>query len=440
MNNEEEYKETELGLLPKEWRVVTLGNMDLFKILGSGINKFEGKKDYLSTTSIHINKIKEIECSINFKNRPSRANMQPIMNSVWFAKMKNTNKVYSFTAENKDEIEKYILSTGFCGILCKTEVDPIFLRMVFISDYFNKLKDTLSHGTTQQAVNTDDIKSICFPLPLPLEQKRIAFVLSSIEKSKEKTQNLINSLKELKKSAMKHLFTYGAVSFDDKDKIELKETEIGIMPKNWEVNKLGKIFEVQQGKQLSSRENQENKIKFPFLRTSNINWGKIILSNLDYMYFTQKEIEKLKLIEGDILVCEGGDIGRTAIWRGDLDNCAYQNHLHRLRIINNEEYNNFFFNYWMEYAIILNRMYIHNANRTTIPNLSASRLKDFSLPKPLLLDQQKISSILSSIDKKIEAEEQRVIAIEQLFKSLLHNLMSGKIRVKNLVIPEVKNG
>jgi type I restriction enzyme S subunit len=85
-------------------------------------------------------------------------------------------------------------------------------------------------------------------------------------------------------------------------------------------------------------------------------------------------------------------------------------------------------------------MYIQTANRTTIPNISVSRLKEFIIPLPSLGEQQQIASILSSIDKRIDAEEQKNGALEQLFNSFLHNLMSGKIRVKNLKMQEVKNG
>ncbi|MFW5752166.1 MAG: restriction endonuclease subunit S, partial [bacterium] len=116
--------------------------------------------------------------------------------------------------------------------------------------------------------------------------------------------------------------------------IEIKNqrnTEIGEMPASWQIEAIGNLFDVKQGKQLSSKETTENKKLYPFLRTSNIMWGYLNLSNIDGMYFSDEEIEKLKLRDGDILVCEGGDIGRTAMFEGQIQNCAYQNHLHRLR-------------------------------------------------------------------------------------------------------------
>ena len=77
-------------------------------------------------------------------------------------------------------------------------------------------------------------------------------------------------------------------------------------------------------------------------------------------------------------------------------------------------------------------MYIHTANRTTIPNLSGSRLKNFKIPLPLLSHQQKIASILSTVDRKIEAEDNKKKALDELFKTLLNDLMTGRIRVNHL--------
>ncbi len=242
---------------------------------------------------------------------------------------------------------------------------------------------------------------------------------------------MIGAAKELKRSMMKHLFTYGPVPVGERDKVKLKDTEIGRIPEEWGVVNVGDVFDVKQGKQLSSKESHENKIKRPFLRTVNVLWGKIETSDLDEMYFTPEEFEKLKLRKGDILLCEGGDIGRTAIFDLDGLETAYQNHLHRLRA-KTDNVVNYFFSYWMQYSIKQKKMYISQGNRTTIPNLSQSRLKSFIIPLPPLSVQKRIAEILSAIDEKIEAEERKRKALEEVFRSMLHNLMTGKIRVKDL--------
>lgn len=303
-----------------------------------------------------------------------------------------------------------------------------YLPTIDFKEYFDKA----IKGNTLNKSKIANLKIVVPPLS---EQKAIVEVLSVIQEAKEKTDRVIEAAKQLKKSMMKHLFTYGVYKEGEEWKlgspetVKLKETEIGEIPEDWEVVRLGEVCSVKQGKQLSSKESKINKELKPFLRTSNILWNRIDLSNLSYMYFQKEEFEKLKLEKGDILVCEGGDIGRTAVWHYEEKEIAYQNHIHRVRV-NRNIIVSYFLSYFMEFAITIQKLFLYDANRTTIPNLSSSRLKQFPIPLPPLPVQQKIAEILQAIDEKIEKEEQKKRVLENLFKSMLHNLMSGKIRVK----------
>jgi Restriction endonuclease S subunits len=152
-------------------------------------------------------------------------------------------------------------------------------------------------------------------------------------------------------------------------------------------------------------------------------WNKIDISSISYMPFSDEEFETLKLRRGDILVCEGGDVGRTSVWEGQLEECAYQNHLHRLRPKENNIVN-YFFSYWMEYAICLRGLYVNSANRTTIPNLSAQRLKSFLIPLPPLEEQKAIAGILSTVQSAIEKTEKVINALRNLKKSMMNHLFT----------------
>ncbi|HFD38424.1 MAG TPA: restriction endonuclease subunit S, partial [Anaerolineae bacterium] len=113
---------------------------------------------------------------------------------------------------------------------------------------------------------------------------------------------------------------------------EMTETELGSLPGDWDVLPLGEVYEIQQGKAVSKK-HRRGKKPSPFLRTSNVYWGRLEMSQLDEMDFTDKERDKLRLRKGDLLVCEGGEIGRTAIWNGELEDCYYQNHIFRVRSV-----------------------------------------------------------------------------------------------------------
>lgn len=197
---------------------------------------------------------------------------------------------------------------------------------------------------------------------------------------------------------------------------DYRKTELGLLPEEWQIKKIGELFNVQQGISMSpARRDGPN--KHPFLRTLNVFWSGIDLTTLDYMDFSDKEIEKLNLLPGDLLVCEGGDIGRTAMWRGELESCGYQNHLHRLRIKNTDVEPEFFM-FWMQAAIKILGYYRDEGNETTIPNLSQSRLKNFSVPLPPLPEQHAIAATLRTVQEAKEKPD-AVIAATQVLKAAM---------------------
>jgi type I restriction enzyme S subunit len=201
-----------------------------------------------------------------------------------------------------------------------------------------------------------------------------------------------------------------------------KDTAIGPIPVEWEVVRLGDAFEIQQGKALS-RKHQQGISPYPFLRTANVRWGKIDLSTVDKMDFTDEETGKYALQPNDLLVCEGGEIGRTAMWRQEPGTYCYQNHLHRLRTTR-EDIIPAFYMYWMQVAFLLLNAYLGVAIKTTIPNLSPSRLSRFLLPKPSFPEQRRIAHVLSTIQRAIAAQEDVIAAARETKRSLMQRLFT----------------
>lgn len=209
-----------------------------------------------------------------------------------------------------------------------------------------------------------------------------------------------------------------------------KQTELGPLPAHWELAKLGVLFDLEQGKAVNAKRMNETP-QYPFLRTSNVLWGQLDLATVDRMYFSDKEIERLRLRPRDLLVCEGGEVGRTAIWSGEMDVCAHQNHLHRMRAKEDDVWPEFYM-YWMRGAMILMGLYGGEGIKTTIPNLSKGRLQSLTVPKPPLEEQRKIAVILDTIHKAIDVTERKNRALNRLSKSMLLNLMTGEVHVREL--------
>jgi len=206
----------------------------------------------------------------------------------------------------------------------------------------------------------------------------------------------------------------------------IHSTEIGDLPVDWRVQRFDSLFAVQQGKQVSKK-NRDGDNQLPFLRTKNVSWGRLGLSDLDEMNFTEADEKRLALEPDDLLICEGGDIGRTAIWRGEIDQCYYQNHLHRARVRNGAA-DSLFALYWLWYAFEVGNVYFGRGNVTTIPNLSQSKLCELPMPVPPLSEQQKIAGVLGVVQRAIEQQEQLLQRTTELKRALLHQLFTHGLR------------
>ena len=132
------------------------------EIISSGIDKFEKSKIYLDTSCVKNNTIIDISLNITYKNKPSRANMKPIINSVWFAKLKNSPKHIIVKSFSENILNNYIFSTGFMGIKLNEKKFNL-ISTYLISDIFDEEKNKLSIGATMQSINNDTFKNMYIP-------------------------------------------------------------------------------------------------------------------------------------------------------------------------------------------------------------------------------------------------------------------------------------
>ena len=195
------------------------------------------------------------------------------------------------------------------------------------------------------------------------------------------------------------------------------------IPSNWAWCNLGLLFNHNTGKALNSA-NSDGKF-LTYITTSNVYWDKFELKNLKTMPFTENEIDKFTVTKGDLLVCEGGDIGRSAIWNFD-EEIRIQNHLHRLRPYG-RIYTKFY--YYIMYLYKANGRI--NGNGIGLQGLSSNALHKIIVPVPPIEEQKRIvnniTSVLSLLEQ-IESQKQSLSSqIDNIKSKILDLAIRGKL-------------
>ena len=195
------------------------------------------------------------------------------------------------------------------------------------------------------------------------------------------------------------------------------------IPESWVWTTIGDIFIHNTGKALNAANNDG--VLMDYITTSNLYWDKFDLTVVKQMLFTDTEIEKCTVKYGDLLVCEGGDIGRAAIWTYDYD-VRIQNHIHRLRGFCNISHRFYY------YIFLLYKMLnLIGGKGVAIQGLSSNDLHKLVIPLPPIKEQCRIVSIIESwfsvIDRVEQEKKDLCNAIKQIKSKILDLAIHGKL-------------
>lgn len=194
----------------------------------------------------------------------------------------------------------------------------------------------------------------------------------------------------------------------------------------WPLRPFGELFEIGAGKTMSAAARGGDN-KTPFLRTSNVLWDEIDLTTVDQMVIPAHELQEKLLRPGDLLVCEGGEIGRAAIWNGETEIMSFQNHLHRLRPIADNIVPHFYV-YFLQSAFTQLGIFEGAGNKTTIPNLSRSRLAALEVPYPGIDEQRDIVCVLARVRNAMKVHDHSLSLTQELKRAALQTLFARGLR------------
>jgi type I restriction enzyme, S subunit len=167
---------------------------------------------------------------------------------------------------------------------------------------------------------------------------------------------------------------------------------VGEIPDHWSVQPLYALFDVQLGKMLNP-ERAAGEHQAPYLRNVNVQWDRLELEDLDTMSFDAADRLRYRLLPGDLLVCEGGEVGRAAVWNGEIGTCFYQKAIHRVRARGDDSTR--FLMYLLRAAATMD-VFAVEGNRATIVHLTAEQLREHRFPFPQPREQEEIVAYLDN--------------------------------------------
>jgi type I restriction enzyme S subunit len=194
----------------------------------------------------------------------------------------------------------------------------------------------------------------------------------------------------------------------------------------WQTKTVGEIADTQLGKMLNKGK-QTGQHTIPYLRNINVQWGRVDTSDLNKMDILPNELEKFTVKKGDLLICEGGESGRVAIWDRE-ESIGFQNALHRVRA--KTEVSNKYLYYYFEW-LVKNRLIEHLFNGVTIKHFPQENLRSVKVSYPNINEQHKIVELLEDhfarLDAALADVKQAKIKSAQFRRSILQAAFSGNL-------------
>ncbi|MBS1837994.1 MAG: restriction endonuclease subunit S [Actinobacteria bacterium] len=230
------------------------------------------------------------------------------------------------------------------------------------SSEFQQRASSLAHGQTRTRVSVSQLRQATLPLPPLEEQKRIAAIL-------DKADELLAK----RRAAVAHLDSLTQAIFLDMFGDPVSNS------RGWPMRPFGEVCETRLGKMLDQKR-QTGLDQRPYVRNANVRWFELDLRDLAHMDFDSKDRAEFLLQPGDLLICEGGEPGRAAVWAGEMAECYFQKAIHRGRTDLEVAHPEFLM--WLLWFLSHNGGLVDHVSTATIAHLTGERLRAMRVPVP----------------------------------------------------------
>jgi type I restriction enzyme, S subunit len=339
---------------------------------------------------------------------------------------------FTFRAMSDDGTFKFNRSSySFKGIVSPAyevfeakNCSPDFLDYILNSDEFHQQIYAKAQGGTRLALKYASLSKFKIPFPPLAEQKKIASILTSVDEVIEKTQSQIDKLQDLKKGTMNELLTKGI------GHTEFKDSELGRIPKSWEVASIAEIshFVTSGSRGWSQYYSERGAI---FIRIGNLTRDNINLDFEDTVRVTPPvngEGVRTKVSLGDILISITADLGVIGVVHDGVGEAYVNQHVSLVRLKENSPVISRWAGHYLSGEVCQYQFRIKNDGGAKA-GLNLPTIGSIRLAQPSIIEQEKICVILDGFDTQIHTNRIKLHQTQSLKKSLMQDLLTGKVRV-----------
>lgn len=392
-----------------KWSEVEMGQLCLATEQVDPGNKPNTFFEYIDISSVNRDlKIISGTQSILGSEAPSRARKMVRKGDVLVSTVRpNLNAV----AVVPDCLDQQIASTGFCVLRPNPErvVGKYLFYRALTPDFIGFLTARM-RGANYPAVTDAVVRQAPIPWPPVSEQHRIVEILDQADAIRKKRDEADTKADRILPALFYKMFG---------DPIR--------NPLRWNVVPFEKFGDCRLGKMLDAKQQTGLNAK-PYLRNVNVRWGRIDITDILQMDIDPEEQETLRLQRGDVLICEGGEVGRAAVWYNQLPECYFQKALHRLRPYSDQATPEFIQSLMW---ILSKRGGLHDAtSQLTIAHLTGIKLKALRVIQPPIPLQEEFSARVLALRRYQDLSESRNTSVDTLFESLLHSAFSCDLTAK----------
>lgn len=300
------------------------------------------------------------------------------------------------------------------------------LNAVDYTDYIN--------GSTRDKLTQSDMGNInLLSIPFDEQQAIVNFLdqkTSEIDSLIADKERLIELLQEQRQAIITQAVTKGL-----DPNVPMKDSGvewIGEIPEHWLTVAVKRVYDIKLGKMLQPTQNKSDDVLVPYLKALHVQWEKIEVNEYPEMWASPKDIEMFSVKPGDLLICEGGEVGRAAILE-DLDRpCIIQNSLHRIRP--SVKAKNKYLLYILQ--IISQKGWLDVlCNKATIAHFTSDKLGNLRIPLPPIEEQEKVIKVIENkaklLNNYISCEREIIEKLKNYRQSLITAAVTGKIDVRD---------